>query len=93
VHPSSFTASPSKQASAATTARHRAHIPTPAAAPRMETLISSSSLLRPEGRESGAVTLMAAHATVLRRTSETAVSSLMRPERLERKCLNDNWTD
>jgi len=29
---------------------------------------------------------MAAHATVLRRTSETATSSLVRPERLERKC-------
>ncbi len=84
MHPSSFTASPSKPASAATTARHGAHIPTAAAAaPRMETLISSSSLMRPEGRESAAVTLMAAHATVLRRTSETAVSSLMRPERLE----------
>ncbi len=76
MRPSSSTAWPSKQASAATTARHRD-------VALMETLISSSSLLRREGRESAAVTLMAAHATVLRRTSETAVSSLMRPERLE----------
>jgi hypothetical protein len=93
VHPSSFTASPSKSASATTTTHHRAHIPTLAAVPRMETLISSSSLLRPEGRENAAITLMAAHVKVLMRTLKTAVSSLMRLKRLERKCFNNNWTD